>query len=167
MEIREADVLDAGSIAAIYNHYVSTSAVTFEEDELSQAEMITRIETVRSSGLPWYLATAAQNVIGYAYATPWKARSAYRYSVEVTVYVAPNYFGEGIGTALYRRLIPALQQRNIHTAMAAIALPNDASVALHERFGFCKAAHFKQVGFKMTRWIDVGYWQWIADRVDG
>ena len=165
METREADVSDAGSIAAIYNHYVRTSAATFEEAELSQAEMATRVEAVRSADLPWYLATSAQTTLGYAYATPWKARSAYRYSAEVTVYVAPNHFGEGIGTALYQLLMPVLQRRRIHTALAGIALPNAASIALHERCGFRKAAHLTQVGFKMNRWIDVGYWQWISEDV--
>ncbi len=163
MEIRSAASSDAGSIAAIYNHFVKTSIVTFEEEEVSDVEMASRIETVKSSGLPWYLATNAQTVVGYAYATPWKTRSAYRYSAEVTVYAAPEYSGKGIGTALYRELIPALRQRKIHSALAGIALPNAASVALHERFGFYKAAHLMQVGFKMNQWIDVGYWQALLE----
>lgn len=163
MEIREAAASDAGSIAAIYNHFVRTSVVTFEEDEVPHEQMASRIEAVRSTGLPWYVATDDQTVIGYAYATPWKARSAYRFSVEVTVYVAPEHCRKGIGSALYRQLMPTLQHRKIHSALAGIALPNAGSVALHERFGFSKVAHLAQVGFKMNRWIDVGYWQLILE----
>lgn len=161
MKIRGAALSDAASIAAIYNHFVTTSTITFEETEVSSGEMVNRIENVQAAGLPWHVATDEDNLVGYAYATPWKARSAYRYAVEVTVYVTPARFGTGIGTALYGKLLPALQQQNIHTALAAIALPNPGSIALHERCGFRKAAHFHQVGFKMQRWIDVGYWQLV------
>ena len=99
--------------------------------------------------------------MGYAYATAWRVRRGYRYSTEVTVYVDPGAGGRGIGSLLYTDLIAALQERGIHAAMGGIALPNDASVALHEKFGFKKVAHFEQVGVKFDRWIDVGYWQRI------
>ena len=166
MEIRRVSSTDADSIAAIYNHYVRTSVVTFEEEEVSSVEMAARIENVHSLVLPWYVAVDDGTTVGYAYATRWRVRSAYRYSVEVTAYVAPDYFGKGIGSTLYRQLIPALRERGIHTALAGIALPNTRSVALHERFGFCKVAHFSQVGFKMKRWVDVGYWQLIVNRTE-
>lgn len=161
MDICDAAASDAGLIASIYNHFVRSSIVTFEEEEVADAEMESRIEGVRSAGLPWYVATDAQMLLGYAYATPWRTRSAYRYSVEATVYVAPEHAGRGVGTALYRALMPALQQRGIHAALAGIALPNEGSVALHERFGFSQAAHLREVGFKMGRWVDVGYWQLV------
>lgn len=163
MEIRSVSSSDADSIAAIYNHYISTSVVTFEEEEVPTVEMAARIEDVRSSLLPWYVAVDDGTTVGYAYATPWRVRSAYRYSVEVTAYVAPDCLGRGIGNTLYRQLIPALRERGIHTALAGIALPNARSIALHELFGFCKAAHLSQVGFKMKQWVDVGYWQLIVD----
>jgi len=163
MEIRSANSSDARSIAAIYNHFVRTSVVTFEEEELPEVEMASRIEMVEASGLPWYVVIDGHTFIGYAYATPWKDRSAYRYSVEITIYLAPRFSGKGIGTALYGEFIPALRRRKIHSVLAGIALPNPSSIALHERFGFSKVAHLMQVGFKMNGWIDVGYWLLIFE----
>jgi len=162
IQIRSADYTDADSIAAIYNHYVENSTITFEELVVTAEEMAKRIEDVRSKQLPWYLAVEGEAVVGYAHATPWKSRSAYRFSVEVTVYVANGHGGRGIGTRLYTVLLAKLRE-SFHTAIAGIALPNPASVALHERLGFERVAHFSQVGFKMDRWVDVGYWQHILN----
>ena len=159
--IRAARASDAAAVAAIYNHYVAETAVTFEEEPVSAAEMARRIEGVLSASLPWLVAEESADIVGYAYATHWRARRAYRYSVEVTAYVARQHAGRGIGSRLYRQLFPALQARGVHAVMGGIALPNDASVALHEKFGLRKVAHFEQVGFKFSRWIDVGYWQRI------
>ena len=124
MKIRDVAASDAGSIAAIYNHFVVTSTVTFEEVEIPVLEMANTIKMVKSSGMPWYVATNAETLIGYAYASPWRARSAYRRSAEVTVYVAPARSGSGIGTALYRRLLSDLEERMVHSALAGIASPN-------------------------------------------
>jgi phosphinothricin acetyltransferase len=119
------------------------------------------MDEVREASLPWLTAERAGEVVGYAYATAWRVRRGYRYSTEVTVYVAPGVGGLGIGSLLYADLIPALEERGIHIAIGGIALPNEPSVALHEKFGFNKVAHFEQVGLKFDRWIDVGYWQRI------
>jgi phosphinothricin acetyltransferase len=100
-------------------------------------------------------------IAGYAYATEWKERSAYRFSVESTVYVAPGLAGRGIGTRLYEALLAELQRRKVHCVIGGISLPNDASVALHERLGFVKIGHFKEVGWKFDRWVDVGYWELV------
>lgn len=89
----------------------------------------------------------------------WHARSAYRFCAEVTVYLDPDHTRGGIGSKLYDQLFPILKARVIHTAIGEITLPNEASFALHEEFGFSKVAHFKEVGFKFDRWLDVGYWQ--------
>lgn len=157
--IRAALVSDAAAVSAIYNHYVAETAITFEEEPVSAAEMARRIEGVLSASLPWLVAEEGADVVGYAYATHWRARPAYRYSVEITAYVARRHAGRGIGSRLYRQLFPILQARGVHAVMGGIALPNDASVAFHEKFGLRKVAHFEQVGFKFNRWIDVGYWQ--------
>jgi L-amino acid N-acyltransferase YncA len=157
--IRAAERRDAMAIVEIYNHYVSESIITFEEEPVTAAEIARRIAEVQSVPLPWLVAEDRSRVTGYAYATPWKNRTAYRFSVEITVYVAPGCFGRGIGSLLYGELIPTLKPQGIHAVMGGIALPNDASVALHEKFGFRKVAHFYEVGFKFNRWIDVGYWQ--------
>lgn len=157
--IRAVAPADAAGIAAIYNHYVTQTIITFEEELVSAAEIARRIEDVRSASLPWLVAEQAGRVVGYAYATKWKARYGYRFSAEVTVYLAPADARRGIGSNLYAELFPILRERGIHSVIGGIALPNDASVALHEKFGMRKVAHFKEVGFKFDRWVDVGYWQ--------
>ena len=159
MTIRTATPRDAETLASIYNHYVRETIVTFEEEPVSPETFSRRIEDVLASSFPWLVAIEEGSAVGSAYATPWKPRSGYRFSVEVTVYVAPGCAGRGIGSALYRELFSVLEARGVHAAIGGIALPNDASIALHEKFGMRKVAHFEQVGFKFGRWIDVGYWE--------
>lgn len=157
--IRAAAPEDAGAIARIYNPYVLESVITFEEETVAPADMAQRIEEARAAALPWLVAVAAGAVVGYAYASKWKGRCAYRYSVESTVYLEPGWHGRGLGTRLYAALIERLRGQGFHAVLAGIALPNEASVRLHEKLGFRKVAHFPEVGFKLGRWIDVGYWQ--------
>jgi len=159
--IRSATPADAAQATAIYNHYVKDTIVTFEEEPVSAAEMSRRIEEVHGASLPWLVAARDGDVVGYAYATTWRPRFGYRFSVEVTVYLAPDQGRRGIGSGLFEALVAGLRDRRLHAAMGGIALPNDASVALHEKFGFRKVAHFDQVGMKFGKWIDVGYWQLI------
>jgi L-amino acid N-acyltransferase YncA len=157
--IRVATFTDAAAVADLYNHYVIETVATFEEVPIPATEMARRIEDVRSASLPWLVAEEGSRIVGYAYAAPWRTRSAYRYSAEITVYVGPEHAKRGIGSNLYAQLFPLLQARPIHALMGGIALPNEASIALHEKFGLRKVAHFEEVGFKFNRWIDVGYWQ--------
>lgn len=161
MTIRACTPADAADICAIYNHYVRNTVITFEEEPVSVSDMRLRIENCTRT-YPWLVREIEGRVVGYAYATRWKERAAYRHSVEVSVYVAANSFREGHGRALYAELIARLAQRGCHALIGGIALPNDASVALHETFGFTKVAHFTEVGHKFGRWIDVGYWQKTA-----
>lgn len=161
LTVRAAAAEDAAAVAGIYNHFVMRTIVTFEEEPVGPAEIARRMDDVRNASLPWLIAERSGTVVGYAYATPWRGRRGYRFSTEVTVYVATDQAGQGVGSQLYANLLPALQERGIHAAMGGIALPNDASVALHEKFGFKKVAHFEQVGMKFDSWIDVGYWQRI------
>ncbi|BBB62147.1 N-acetyltransferase [Undibacterium sp. KW1] len=156
--IRTATAADAAAIINIYNHYIATTTISFEENPVTEQEMAQRIKDV-SASLPWYVEEQDGVVIGYAYATPWRARSAYRFSVESTVYVAASHAGKGIGKRLYQTLIADLRQRGIHVTIGGIAQPNTASVALHESLGFEKVAHFKDVGRKFEQWVDVGYWE--------
>jgi phosphinothricin acetyltransferase len=100
-------------------------------------------------------------VIGYTYASKWKERSAYRYSVETGTYLDSSYVGKGIGTILKTELLKALKEKSIHSVVCGIALPNPASIALCEKFGFEKVAHLKEVGYKLGKWVDVGYWELI------
>ena len=99
--------------------------------------------------------------VGYAYATKWRVRNAYRFSVEKSVYLAPEKAGKGIGTALYEALLTRLRDGGYHLAIGGIALPNRASVALHEKLGFEQVAQFREVGLKFNQWTDLGYWQLV------
>lgn len=160
--IRPATPFDAADIVAIYNHFVATTSISFEENPVSAQEMAQRIADV-SAKLCWCVYELDGRVVGYAYATPWRIRTAYRFSVETSVYVSPDFTGRGIGSRLYRTLIDELRARKIHVLIGGIAQPNIASVALHEALGFEKVAHFKQVGRKFEQWVDVGYWELVLD----
>lgn len=157
--IRPAVTADAGALAGIYNYYITDTIVTFEEVPVDGAEMAARLAEVTGSGLPWLVAELDGVVVGYAYASRWKSRIGYRFSVESTIYLAHSAIGKGIGTGLYTELIDLLRQGPTHLVIGGVGLPNPASVALHERLGFEKVAQFKEVGTKFGDWIDVGYWQ--------
>ncbi len=156
--LRQVHPDDASSICIIYNHFIEDTAVTFEESILTPEEMRQRIlETTPT--YPWLVREERGKLAGYAYGRKWRERSAYRHSAEVTVYLDPSAVGKGIGTELFGALLTELRSREIHCVIGGVALPNAASVALLEKFGLRKVAHFKEVGYKLGRWIDVGYWQ--------
>jgi L-amino acid N-acyltransferase YncA len=157
--VRACTTADAKAIAEIYNHYVRETVVTFEETPVSAAEMAQRIAEV-GARFPW-LVWDDEGVVGYAYASAWKARSAYRFAVETTIYLAAGRDGRGIGSKLYAALLAELKTRGFHSVIGGVALPNPASVALHEKLGYRKIAHFAEVGWKLGRWVDVAYWQLI------
>jgi L-amino acid N-acyltransferase YncA len=159
LRVRQAEPLDAASIARIYNYYVLNTVVTFEEEAVSTEVMAHRMAEVGAIPLPWLVAELDGAVIGYAYASRWKVRSAYRHSVETTVYLEHGLEGRGIGTKLYSELLAILRGQRLHVAIGGAAQPNKASVALHEKLGFEHAGTFRQVGFKQNRWVDVAYWQ--------
>ncbi|MEO1133602.1 MAG: N-acetyltransferase family protein [Cyanobacteria bacterium J06639_1] len=158
--IRAAESSDAVAIASIYNHYIENTVITFEEPPVSAADIAARIEKVKRFDLPWLVSEENGRVVGYAYATRWKERIAYRHSAEVTIYLASDCLSNGLGTQLYRALFDEIRI-NIHVLVGIITLPNPASVAIHEKFGMKKVAHFKEVGYKFDRWLDVGCWQKI------
>lgn len=157
--VRQASAEDAAAICAIYNRYVSDTTVSFEEEPVAANEMAQRIADVHAAALPWLVMLEGDKLIGYAYATKWRVRPAYRTSVETSVYLDPEYARQGVGTLLYQALLDDLRGRGLHLAIAGIAQPNEASVRLHEKLGFTKVAHFSEVGRKFGRWVDVGYWQ--------
>lgn len=157
--VRQVTGVDAGVIADLYNQYVLSSVATFEEQPVDAAEMAMRIERVQVAGLPWLVAEVDGELYGYAYGAPWHRRSAYRFTAEISVYLDARALGQGMGTLLYQALFGALSEQGIRTVIGVIALPNAASVALHEKFGLQKAGQLDQVGLKFGRWIDVGFWQ--------
>lgn len=164
--IRPATAADAAAIADIYNPFIRDTVITFEEVPIQAEQLAQRIEAVGAQGLPWLVSEAEGQVLGYAYADQWRSRSAYRYSVESAIYLDRKIAGQGIGTLLYQHLIEQLQRDGIHAVIAGITLPNAASVALHERLGFHKVAHFPSVGLKFGQWLDVGYWQRTLEAPD-
>lgn len=156
--IREARANDVEAICRIYNHYITHTTITFEEQTVSSTEMAARIAEYTAT-LPWLVLEEEGDVLGYAYAGPWKGRSAYRHTVESSVYLDPAAVGRGLGAQLYEKLFAHLRHASIHAVIAGITLPNQASVALHEKLGFIKVGHFREVGWKFERWLDVGYWE--------
>ena len=134
------------------------TVITFEEIPVLEAEMAKRIADI-TSRLPWLVWETDGVIIGYAYASPWKARAAYRHAVESSIYLSPQATGRGLGSRLYTALIADLRQRGLHCVIGGAALPNPASVSLHEKLGFEKVAQFRQVGFKFGQWVDVAYWE--------
>lgn len=157
-EIRAVTPADAAAICAIYNPYVERTVISFEQSPVSEAEMGKRIADY-SAQYPWLVAEIDGKVVAYAYATRWRTRAAYDYTLESTVYVDGHYTGRGVAKPLYLQLLADLKLRGVRAVVGCIALPNDASVALHEKCGFVKVAHFPQVGRKFERWVDVGFWQ--------
>jgi len=157
--IREATKDDADAIAKIYNYYIQNTVITFEEDNLSGDELSERIEKVQASGFSWLVAEEQGRVIGYAYSSKWNDRAAYKRTAEVTVYLSNDIVSKDWGTKLYHALFSKLREKSIHVVIGGITLPNPASIAIHEKFGMEKVAHFKEVGCKFGEWLDVGYWQ--------
>jgi phosphinothricin acetyltransferase len=149
---------DATRISEIYNHYIRSSPATFEEELLAPEAMGQRIADTTQK-YPWLVCEEDGRLLGYAYARHWRERAAYRNSVESSIYLDPSAVGQGIGSALLDALLAELRTRKFHTVIGGVSLPNDASVALLEKFGFRPVARFKEVGNKFDRWIDVGYWQ--------
>lgn len=158
--VRPATKNDAKQITDIYNYYILNTTVTFEKTPIDSDTMVERILQTQIK-YPWLVLEVEEQILGYAYATDWKPRGAYRHSVEATVYLKHDQSGHGYGSRLYAELINQLSNLKVHTIIGGIAQPNDGSIALHEKFGFKKVAHFKEVGYKFDQWIDVAYWQLI------
>jgi len=160
ISLRPATGNDAAAIAAIYAPYVVSSAVSFETEPPSAKEMKARI-TNGEDKYPWIVAIDEESgiILGYAYASVFHRRSAYRFCAETSVYVAGNFQGQGVGRLLYPALLATLREQEYTQALALIALPNDTSIKLHEAVGFRRSGVFREVGFKNGRWIDVGIWQ--------
>lgn len=155
--LRLAEQRDAEAIADIYAPIVRDTAISFETEPPSAAAMAERIENTLQQR-PWLVATDGDEVLGYAYASEHRQRAAYRWSVDVTAYIAESARRRGVGRRLYGALIPMLRAQGFHSAFAGIALPNDASVGLHEAVGFEALGVYRDVGFKLGAWRDVGWW---------
>jgi L-amino acid N-acyltransferase YncA len=155
--IRSARAEDAGALLAIYAPIVRDTAISFEAEPPPLAEFEGRIlQTLKTH--PWLVFEEGSGAVGYAYAGPHRVRPAYRWSVDVTAYVAEAARGRGVGKSLYLALFEILRRQGFRSAFAGIALPNAASVALHEAVGMTPIGVYHDVGFKLGAWRDVGWW---------
>ncbi|HET9511920.1 MAG TPA: GNAT family N-acetyltransferase [Sphingomonas sp.] len=161
VSIRAARPEDAAAIAAIYAPYVLGGTVSFETEAPDAAAIAERMAA--SDGLyPWMVATAGEDdagVLAYAYATRFRDRPAYRWTVETSLYVAGPVQGQGVGRLLYEALVDTLRAQGFVQAIGVISLPNDQSIKAHEAAGFRRAGVYREIGYKQGRWIDVGFWQ--------
>jgi phosphinothricin acetyltransferase len=162
--IRPVSIDDAMAIRDIYNYYIVNTAVSFEEEPLGVREMTERIQKI-SAKYPWFVWEEAGEVLGYAYVNTWRERAAYRYAAELSIYLKKGYEGKGIGGKLFGHLLEGVKKTNIHALVSGITLPNARSVILHEKFGFKKVTQFNEIGFKMGKWLDVGYWELILSDI--
>jgi L-amino acid N-acyltransferase YncA len=159
VEIRDADPLrDAPACAEIYAPAVRTSAASFEEVAPGESEMASRMTAVQAVH-PWLVAEVDGAIAGYAYGSRHRERDAYRWAADVSVYVAPDHRRRGVARSLYVVLLERLTGQGLRVACAGIALPNPASVALHESLGFRPVGVYRRIGFKLGQWWDVGWWQ--------
>ena len=161
--IRHANLDDAERITEIYNHYVLHTIETFENNAHSPVTLKERMQRIERFGLPWLVAEDSGEVIGYAYASKWRDRENNKKSAEVSVFIHPDFNDKDWDSQLMQALIDEVKARGIQLAIGGIALPNPQSIALHEKFGMEKVAHFEQVGLKFDRWVDVAYWQLSID----
>lgn len=158
LAIRSASIADAPGIQAIYAPIVERTTISFEEIPPSIDEMAARIADCLKD-YPYLAAEQNGQIAGFAYAGQHRTRSAYRYSVDVSVYVAENRQRSGVGKSLYSNLLAILADQGFHAAFAGIGLPNPASIALHQAMGFEPVGVYREVGFKLGRWHDVSWWQ--------
>lgn len=161
--IRGVKIEDAQAIADIYNYYILHSIATFEEVVIDAKEIEKRILAITPK-FSWIVYEEEGEIIGYAYASEWRSRFSYRFAVESTVYLKHKTPKKGIGSLLYKELINQLTNKNFHTILGCISLPNEPSVNFHEKFGFKKVAHFNEAGYKFNKWVDVGFWELIVNK---
>ncbi|MCM1355954.1 MAG: GNAT family N-acetyltransferase [Staphylococcus sp.] len=154
MTIRPVCPKDLPAITAIYNHYVTTTAISFETEPVSLEAMTARIEEFARS-YPCLVCETEGRIAGYCYAHAWKTRAAYAGTLETTIYLHRDFFGRGIGRALMERLIDECRRAGFDSLIACITYGNEASCRLHEKLGFKKVSHFKGVGRKFDRILDV------------
>jgi len=160
--IRLATLHDTEQILGIYSPYILTTNISFETIVPSIEKMKSRIESVLVNN-PWIVLEEGSCILGYAYASMHRERDAYKWAVDISVYVRQDCKGKGIGKALYSTLIFILKLQGYYNVYAGICLPNDSSVGIHEYFGFRKIAHYNNVGYKFGQWHDVGWWEMILE----
>ncbi len=155
MTVRPAQPGDFEAIAAITNHYIATTSIHFGYEPVTAGDLVRGFDGKH----PWFVTTRGDEVVGYAKSGTWRDRAAYAWTCEVGLYIAEGARGHGLGRALYDVLLADLEQRGFRSAIAGITLPNEASIALHERCGFTRVGTFADAGWKQGAWHAVEFWQ--------
>lgn len=156
--IRPVHFNDTQNILNIYNYYVVNTVVTFDLDAVSLESFQEKIKNI-TADYPFIVYEENNEILGYAYGSRFRPKPAYNHTVESTIYIKQGQHGKQIGTKLYKELLLLLKQDNFHIVLGVLTLPNEASVKLHEKFGFKKVAHLKEAGLKFGNWQDVGFYQ--------
>jgi len=156
--IRTFNIKDAQSLLNIYNFYVLNTTATFDIEPLSLEEFKDKMVGIITE-YPFIVYEEKGTILGYAYGSRFRPKPAYNYVAESTVYVKHDAHGKQIGTKLYAELLRLLKKTDLHTVLGVLTIPNEASIKLHEKFGFKQVAHLKEVGLKFGEWQNVGIWQ--------
>ena len=156
--IRNFQLKDIEQLTNIYNHYVLNTIITFDHIPYSPEKYLKKIERIDAE-FPCIVYEENNEIAGFAYGSKWRAKPAYKNTVESTVYLKHSSKGKQIGSKLYTELLKQLKEQKYHAIIGGISLPNDPSIKFHEKFGFKKVAHFKEVGRKFDKWVDVAFWQ--------
>lgn len=159
--IRNVQLSDAKRIAKIYNPYIKDTIITFEEELVTVEDIAERIKAITKKNFPYIVYEENGDVVGYAYLSNWRSRSAYDITLETSVYIDKKAQAKGLGTILYAELINRAREINIHSLIGVISLPNPISQKLHEKFNFELVGNFKESGLKFNNFIDVEFWQLI------
>lgn len=159
--IRDVLLSDAGQIAAIYNHYVRNTIITFEYEPVSEEEMKARIIKIKDKNYPFFVYEDAGMIKGYAYLSNWRERVAYDITLETSIYLDYKDTGQGLGTLLYQELIDRSKKIDIHSLIGVVSLPNEVSSRIHRKFAFASVGIFREAGMKFGKLIDAEFWQLI------
>lgn len=165
IRLRLATEADAEALLAIYAPYVRDTAITFEDTPPSLSEFRSRIGSILAS-YPYLVAEGEAGILGYAYASRFRARSAYDWCAEITVYIAPSAHRMGLGRLLYEKLLAILERQGVRNVYACIAWPNEPSVAFHQALGFAPVAHLNRCGYKLGQWWDTVWLERFLGRHD-
>jgi phosphinothricin acetyltransferase len=156
--IRPVHIRDTNALLDIYNYYVINTVVTFDIEPLTVLTFQDKLNSINAE-YPFIVFEEGNEILGYAYGSKFRPKPAYNHTVESTIYVKHTAHGKQVGTKLYSELLKQLKQTNAHTVLGVLTIPNEASIKLHEKFGFEHVAHLKSVGLKFGEWQDVGIWQ--------
>ncbi|MDA9069379.1 GNAT family N-acetyltransferase [Algibacter sp.] len=160
--IRPVHINDAQELLEMYNYYVINTTVNFDIEPLSLKTFTDKLNII-TADYPFIVLEENNEILGYAYGSRFRPRAAYNYVAESTVYVKHTAHGKQIGSKLYTELIRLLKETDLHTVLGVLTIPNEASIKLHEKFGFEQVANLKEVGLKFGEWQNVGIWQLKLD----